>query len=150
MIPDIDREYENVQGYLNLPIGVHEADWDEFCIRFITSLKRIRLKEGMEPMLLHLRDVGCKFVKIDGSFVTSNPDPNDFDGTWDPEGVDVIKLDPAIDDEDKNAMKEKFKGELYRQDTIEAGSGKPFDEFFQMDRFDNYKGVVKINLGTLP
>ena len=46
-------------------------------------------------------------------------------------------------------MKEKFKGELYRQDTVEAGSGKPFDEFFQMDRFDNYKGVVKINLGTM-
>ena len=47
-------------------------------------------------------------------------------------------------------MKAKYLGELYRQDTIEADSGKTFDEFFQMGRFNNKKGVVKINLGTLP
>ena len=150
MIPDFDREYKNVQGYLNLPIGVHEADWDEFCIRFITSLERIRLKEGMEPMLQHLRDVGCKFVKIDGSFVTSKPKPNDFDGTWDREGVDVAKLDQCINDMNKGIMKEKYLGELYPQDAIESSSGKPFDEFFQMDRLEITKGIVKINLETLP
>ena len=150
MIPDFDREYENVQGYLNLPIGVHEADWDEFCIRYITNRRRIELKEGMESMLQHLRDVGCKFVKIDGSFVTSKSIPNDFDGTWDPEGVDVTKLDPIIGVEDKNLMIEKYNGELYSQDAIESWSGKTFDKFFQMDRLEKTKGIVKINLESLP
>ena len=41
-------------------------------------------------------------------------------------------------------------GELYRQNTVKAGSQKTFDEFFQTNSFNNKKGVVKINLGTLP
>ena len=150
MIPDFDREYENDQGNLNLPIGVHEADWDEFYIRYITNLERIRLKEGMELMLQHLRDAGCKFVKIDGSFVTSKSIPNDFDVTWDPKGVDKTLLDQSINEMNGEVMNEKYKGELYPQDAIESGSGKTFDEFFQMDRLKITKGIVKINLETLP
>ena len=46
-------------------------------------------------------------------------------------------------------MIEKYMGELYRQDTIEGDSGMFFDEFFQTDRYENPKGVVKINLETI-
>ena len=101
-------------------------------------------------MLLHLRDAGCVSVKIDGSFVTSKSEPDDFDGTWDPTGVDDTKLDQCINDMNKVLMYNKYNGELYPQNIIEAGSGKTFDEFFQMDRMENRKGVVKINLETLP
>ena len=101
-------------------------------------------------MLQHLRDAGCVSVKIDGSFVTSKLEPSDFDGTWDPDGVVKIELDPIIDSEDKYSMKDKYLGELYRQNTIEVATGKTFDEFFQMDRMKNRKGIVKINLETLP
>ena len=134
MILDFDEENENNQGYWYLPSGIHEATWNEFCDRFITGLQREKLKQGMEPMLQNLRDAGCKSVKIDGSFVTSKLNPNDFDGTWNPDGVDFTILDSVINAGDKLLMKEKYLGELYRQDLIEAGSGKTFDEFFQIDR----------------
>ena len=101
-------------------------------------------------MLQELYNAGCRSVKIDGSFVTSKLEPHDFDGTWDPTGVDETKLDQCINDMNGVLMYNKYKGELYPQNIIEAGSGKTFDEFFQMDRRDKRKGVVKINLETLP
>ena len=150
MIPDFNKAVRNDQGFWNLPPGIHEARWGLFCKRFGFSRRRIRMIGNMQPMFLGLRDAGCKFVKIDGSFVTSKPNPNDFDGTWDPEGVDETMLDQCIDDMDGDLMYDKYMGELYPQDAIEMGSGKSFDDFFQVDRFNNFKGIVKINLGTLP
>ena len=149
MVPDFDRQYVNGQGFYNLPPGVHEATWVEFSEHFGFSRRRRKLLGKMRPMLSHMREVGCKFVKIDGSFVTSKPRPRDFDGTWDPNGVDETKLDPIIEDENKYSMIEKYMGELYRQDTIEGDSGMLFDDFFQTDRYENPKGVVKINLETI-
>ena len=101
-------------------------------------------------VLQHLRNAGCKFVKIDGSFVTSKLIPKDFDGTWDPQGVNVTMLDESIKNMNGDLMYDKFMGELYQQDAIEAGTGMPFDDFFQIDRKHALKGVVKINLETLP
>ena len=133
----------------NLPPGEHEASWDEFCKRFGFSRSRKRMIGNMRQMLLGLRDAGCKFVKIDGSFVTSKPEPGDFDGTWDPRGVDRSKLDPIIDFEQKHLMKEKYLGEFFRQSTKVAGTNLTFDDFFQIDRRQSLKGVVKIKLETL-
>ena len=59
-------------------------------------------------------------------------------------------LDESIYNMNGNSMYVKFMGELYRQDVIEAGTGRIFDVFFQMDRDDRLKGVVKINLETVP
>ena len=122
MILDFDEENKNDQGHWYLPPGIHEATWNEFCDRLITGLQREKLKQGMEPMLQILRFAGCKSVKIDGSFVTSKLSPNDFDGTWDPKGVDRSRLDPIIDLEQKQLMKEKYNGELFRQSSIVAGN----------------------------
>ena len=33
---------------------------------------------------------------LDGSFVTAKEFPSDFDGCWDPDGVDGAKLDPVL------------------------------------------------------
>ncbi len=119
-----------IKVFFNLPPGIHDAKWNDFVSHFGIGSRRIELVESMESMLLHLWDVGCKAVKIDGSFVTSKLKPSDFDGTWDPEGVDETELDIVIADEDKYLMKEKYNGELYRQDSIEARTRKSFDDFF--------------------
>ena len=110
MIPDYDRSYKNEQGNFNLKQGEHETTWIEFSKLSGFTWRCRKIVRRMRPMLLHMRDVGCNFVNIDGSFVTSKINPNDFDGTWDPEGVDVTKLDPIIKNEDKFSMKEKYFG----------------------------------------
>ena len=150
MIPDFENEIRDAQGTRYLPPGVYEATWEEFWKYFSNSRRRRTLLRNLLKMLQHLRDAGCVSVKIDGSFVTSKSEPHDFDGTWDPTGVDDTKLDQCINDMNKVLMYNKYNGELYPQNIIEAGSGKTFDEFFQMDRMENRKGVVKINLETLP
>ena len=59
-------------------------------------------------------------------------------------------LDESIKNMNGDLMYDKYMGELIRQDLIEVGTNMTFDEFFQMNRFNNYKGVVQIELGTLP
>ena len=153
MIPDFNKEIKNDKGYWNLPPGVHKARWDVFCQHFGFNRVRRRLLRYMLTMLENLRDAGCRFVKIDGGFVTSSPEPEDFDGTWDPEGVDKTKLDQCIRYTNQNIMSKKYKGELFPQNMREDGTQgvvKSFDDFFQMDRDFNVKGIVQIDLETLP
>ena len=153
MIPDFNKEIKNDQGFWNLPPGVHEASWDIFCERYGFNRVRRRLLRYMLSMLKNLRDAGCKYVKINGGFVTSKPEPEDFDGTWDPEGVDKTKLDKCIRYTDQVIMFKKYQGELFPKNMPESGTQgvvKSFDDFFQMDRDFNEKGIVQINLGTLP
>ena len=153
MIPDFNYKIKNDQGYWNLPPGVYEATWNEFVNHFGFNRERRKLLRNMLSMLENLRDAGCRFVKINGGFVTSKPVPHDFDGTWDPEGVDFNKLDYCIRDTNQEIMYSKYKGELFPQNYLEPGTQgveKFFDDFFQMDRDFNEKGIVQINLETLP
>ena len=101
MIPDFEHKIRDDHKTRYLPSGVHKASWNEFYKRYNTSRVRTILLEYLLIMLQHLRNAGCKSVKIDGSFVTTKPEPSDFDGTWDPTGVDKNLLDPIINFEEK-------------------------------------------------
>jgi hypothetical protein len=99
-----------------------------------------------------LRQAGCGVVYLDGSFVGSKPDPGDFDGCWDIEGVVVERLDPVLLEfsRDRAAQKAKFRGELFPAQLPEGRSGRRFLEFFQIDRDTGAaKGIVAIDLATL-
>src|SRR6266436_4537256 len=92
MIPAFDHDG-------NLPPGRHPTSWDDFAKRFGTSGQRRRLLAGMKQMLQSLKNVGCARVFMNGSFVTSKADPEDYDGCWDGAGVDLPKLkqtDPVL------------------------------------------------------
>ena len=136
----------------SLPAGVISASWSEVVARFGTNKRRGELLKGLEDALCRLRDAGCSTVYLDGSFVTSKDHPGDFDVCWESSGVDFNVLDPVLLDfgHARAAQKARFKGELFPADTLEADSGKIFLDFFQRDRRGNPKGVVEIDLTTLP
>jgi hypothetical protein len=73
----------------NLPPGVHFCEWEEFVERFGTNDLRLRLMSGLRRAMEQLKIAGCRTIYIDGSFVTSKPDPGDFDACWDTEDVDI-------------------------------------------------------------
>jgi hypothetical protein len=76
MIPDL-----TASGVL--PPGIHDAeDWSEVVRRFGDTPERAALIAKLRQGLDNLRDAGCPWVLLDGSFVTSKPDPNDVDGCW--------------------------------------------------------------------
>jgi hypothetical protein len=75
-----------------LPPGVHRASWEELASRFGGVPRRDRLLQGLLGAATNLRDAGALVLWLDGSFVTSKPDPGDFDGVWDCSGVDPDKV----------------------------------------------------------
>ena len=147
MIPDF------VQG--NLPAGIHWASWDELVTRFSHNERRLKLLDGLKAALKSLRDAGCVTAYVDGSFVTSKEFPNDFDGCWEVNHVDPIRLDPILlkfgkFDRGRIEQKAKYGGELFPVQVENQGTNLTFLEFFQFDKSGSRKGIVAVDLRRLP
>lgn len=129
-----------------LPPGIHQATWAELvsCLNF--TARRVWLLEGLEAVLRHLAAAGCERVYIDGSFVTAKPEPDDFDICWDFQNVALAAIDPVLQDlsPPRASQKAKFRGDIL-PNVIEAGSGAPFVDYFQIDRDGNPKGILAID-----
>jgi hypothetical protein len=133
----------------NLPPGIHWASWKEFEKRFGTNSHRKKLLAGLKRAVADLRKAGCREIFVDGSFVTAKEMPGDFDACWSVEGVDPDLLDPVLLDFSKGraAQKAKYGGELFPAELIEGASGKPFLDFFQVDKnTGQLKGIVGLRL----
>ena len=120
--------------------------------RFASNSYRARLMDGLLRALRSLREAGCARAFIDGSFVTGKRLPGDFDGCWDVSGVDPDLLDPVLLEfaDHRRSQKEKFLGELFPARNSADRAGLTFLEFFQRDRDGRPKGIVQIDLETLP
>ncbi len=77
--------FEQASG--NLPLGIHEATWDELVARFGYNQHRQALLAGLKVALQALGTAGCRRVYIDGSFVSAKELPGDFDGCWEAAGL---------------------------------------------------------------
>lgn len=128
-----------------LPPGVHEATWEEFEARYGTNPHREGLLVGLKRALDELVAAGCRRVYVNGSFVTNCEYPNDFDGCWEPDGVDPGLLDPVLLDTrfPRAAQKAKYGGELFPT-SAPADAGFTMLEFFQLDRDGREKGIISI------
>lgn len=102
---------------------------------------------GLLAVLAELQRVGCSRAWIDGSFVTSKPDPNDFDMCWDEAGVDLAALDPVFFDfaNRRAGQKAKYGGEMFPADGIADTLGTKYRQFFQQ-KFGVAKGIIQIDL----
>ena len=125
--------------------------WDEIVARFSSNEHRARLLNGLLNAIRNLVGAGCKSILLDGSFVTSKDLPRDYDGAWDTRGVDPNLLDPVLLDfsNGRAAMKAKYGGELFPA-SAQAAPGVLYRDFFMTDRNGVPKGVVLIDLGSLP
>lgn len=132
-----------------LPPGLHWATWDEIVERFGGTERREELLAGLRRALDALRDAGCRVAYVDGSFVTAKLRPGDFDGCWEPDGVDLRRLDPTLYDfaPGRRAQKRKYGGELFTANFIADAAGVKFFDNFQRDReTGNPKGMVAVSL----
>jgi hypothetical protein len=145
MVPALDPN----TGYL--PPGVHKAPWQEIPLVFGKNSHRAGLTNGLRLALINLAGAGCRVVLLDGSFVSVKLLPQDYDAAWEPHGVDPFRLDPVFLDfgNGRAAMKAKYGGEFFPA-SWNAGPGVVYREFFQKDRNGIPKGVLQIDLGSLP
>jgi hypothetical protein len=146
MIP----EFVRMQGcpFALLPPGIHWADMPEVRRRFAYNARREWLFEGIVTVAAALRSAGCLRMYLDGSFTTDKDHPGDFDGCWDPHGVDASRLDPVLLQfgNGRAVQKEKFRGEMFIC-VQQNGDTGTFLDFFQADKFTGQpKGIVGIEL----
>jgi hypothetical protein len=134
-----------------LPPGIHQAFWREVEERFGWNAQRQSLLIGLKSLLEELARAGCSRVWLNGSFVTDKPNPGDFDLVWDPDAVDLSKVDQVLQDLDppREAQKRKYSGDIL-PNVVEGGSGMPFLEFFQQDSVTGQaRGIVGLQLEGL-
>jgi len=125
--------------------------WPEIRAKFGTTHHRKRLLAGLADAMALLAAAGCPRLYLDGSFITRERYPRDYDCCWEDGAVNWASLDPVFTDFSKGtaAQKKRFKGEFYPAGFVEARTLLTFKEFFQQDRDGNPKGIVAINLGGL-
>ena len=142
-------EFDPKSGYL--PPGVHDAKWSDVADRFAGNNHRAHLIGGLLAACRNLASAGCGEVLLDGSFVSAKSTPADYDGAWETAGVDPDRLDPVLLDfsNRRAAMKAKYLGDLFPASAF-AAPGVLYRDFFRTDRNGVEKGVVLINLETLP
>jgi hypothetical protein len=146
MIPDLDTGG-------NLPSGIHHATWTEIVTRYATSTHRRDLLDGLLDALRSLKVAGCATAYLDGSFVTAEAHPGDFDACWESAGVIPDRLDPElVDFSDKcTAQKARYGGELYPAHWPANSEGIPFRDYFQRERITKQpKGIIAVDLTGLP
>lgn len=111
--------------------------------------KRRRLLAGLRQVLPLLQRAGYRRVYLDGSFVTTKPNPGDIDVYWAIAGDDPEVLDAAFLDfsQSRARQKTRFLCEFFPADLPEGLTGKTFLEFFQRDKTTGLpKGPVTLNL----
>lgn len=142
-------QFDPNTGYL--PPGVHAAAWCDVQFRFAENSHRTRLLGGLLAACRNLAAAGCREMLLDGSFVTEKPLPGDYDGAWETAGVDPDRLDPVLLDfsNRRAAMKAKYLGDLFPASAL-AAPGVLYRDFFKTDRNGVEKGVVLIDLESLP
>jgi hypothetical protein len=134
----------------NLPPGIHFCEWEEFNERFGINFKRRQMIDGLELAMLQLKAAGCRTIYIDGSFVTSEPSPGDFDACYDNDTVDIdylrINAPGLLNHYDRAGQKAKYRGEIFPSQQPIGNYGSNSFEFFQRDRKGNVKGIIAIDL----
>lgn len=145
MIPEFDE-----RG--NLPPGIHGATWNEIVTRYATSPHRRDLLDGVLDALRSLKVAGCRTAYLDGSFVTSEIRPGDFDACWESGDVDLHRLDAELRDfsDRRAAQKARYGGELFPAEWPAQADGTTYLDYFQRDHKGWAKGIVAIDLMGLP
>jgi len=136
----------------NLEPGIYELSWEEFVEEYGYTYPRKFIISGLKVALHALKLCNCQKVYIDGSFTTKQDKPHDWDGCFDPEGIDEKRLEndyPVFGDLDHPRLQQKmlFKGEIFPSTTHANAEGETYFEWFQKDKKDDSpKGIILILL----
>ena len=126
-----------------LPRGLHFVSLREFRDAFAFNAHRAWLFDGFKSACHDLRVAGCARIFVGGSFVTSKPDPSDYDACWDPVGVSA-DLEPVLYDENlRIERRDRYRGDLL----IGGCDPGPAGEFFRFLSRDKTTGEERGMIG---
>jgi hypothetical protein len=115
----------------------------EFRDAFAFNSHRAWLFDGFKLACHDLRLAGCARIFVGGSFVTSKPNPSDYDACWDPVGVSA-NLETLLYDENRRIERR----DRYRGDLLIGGCDPgPAGEFFRFLSKDKTTGEERGMIG---
>jgi len=134
----------------NLPPEIHNATWQEIETRFGYTIHRKKLLEGLKLAIIDLKEVGCRKIYLDGSFITIEPRPNDYDVCYDPTfDLGLLKARHPIFFDFKNKrknQKDKYMGEFWPSHYMLDGVYNILDGF-QIEKYTKRKkGIIELNI----
>lgn len=138
------------EAALVLKIGFHQTSVDEIESMFAYNEKRMEIFTGFVQACLELRKSGCKTVYLNGSFVTTKLNPDDFDACWEMNFPNNLKLNSIIrncDYRTRQLQKQIYKGEFFPIDLANRNrGGTKWLKFFLRTRLGNKKGILRLSL----
>lgn len=144
MIPPLIRQTPS--GPRVLPVGVYRASLLEVKQKFAWNAHRRTVFRGFLKAMRYLRSIGCRRFYLAGSFVTSKPNPGDFDGCWDPTKTIPGPAAAMFFDMPRQRALQKaiYGGELY-PGVHDVPGFEAWPKFFQQDtRRGISKGILEI------
>lgn len=137
-----------------LPEGEHQCEWPEFALRFggtPDNGRRRRLILGLARVLVLLGEAGCRVAFVDGSFVSRERYPQDFDVCFQTEGIDNNLLDACFVELSwgRAAQRRQFGGEAFPVDFPFDWSGRTVREAFALTYDGQPKGLIRLELGEI-
>jgi hypothetical protein len=116
------------------------------------SVRRRELLDGLLDALRSLKIAGCRTAYLDGSFVTSEIRPGDFDICWESGATDLARLDAELRDFSyrRAAQKARYGREFFPADWPAQADSTTYLDYFQRDHKGWAKGIVAIDLTGLP
>ena len=137
-----------------LPPGLHPASWEEVAARFGeatagTNGRRRRLLHGLARALLELAKAGSPIAYLDGSFVSRERWPKDFDVCYELVGARPAELEPTLRDfsDQRRAQRELYGGDILPRDFPFSFAGDVVFDAFQRHRLTREpKGMVTLDL----
>ncbi len=121
--------------------------------RYATSTHRRDLLDGLLDALRSLKTAGCSTAYLDGSFVTAEAHPGDFDACWESAGVIPDRLDSELLDfsDERAAQMVRYGGEIFPAHWPAHPNGTTYLDYFQYDDVTKRpKGIIAIDLTGLP
>ena len=140
MIPDFEKSG-------NLPPGIYTVTIEEFEEHYVNNIKRRELYNGLRRVINDLKDIGCKTIYVDGSYVTNSRFPKDIDVCWEHRGISTGIAKSKKPNIFNGMSKEIYNCDLYPAYHIESGSEIFFIDFFKRDKSSGLeKGIIRIDI----
>lgn len=138
----------------NLPPGRHDASLEEVAIRYGTTMRRQLLLAGLREAIAVLEAAGCRYLYLNGSFVSAKEEPGDYDVCWESDEVDLFQLLRTAEalmeyrpERRGPRQKERFGGDFFALPPVGA-IGRDMLDVFQRDTITGApKGIIRLRLG---
>ena len=138
MIPAFDENQ-------NLPPGIYTCTLAEVEARFAINDHRSTLFSQLLLVIEILKEAHCTEVHLDGSFITAEPHPNDFDLCYEPTGLKPTKSFKPFLTLDIETRQATFGGDIFPR-MPEPPLRCDHVRLWQRDKNGDAKGIIRIVL----